>query len=211
MEHLLSETGQPTKTDMWELKLKGLVDRVQMLHPQLLRLLVQAGVLQLIQATASSTEIQAQEMWHRARGPWGVTTMAPVQATVHIIQRFLLGACLLVICSQLRAGADEDADARGRELPRAGVLRQAQQTREGPGPSTGCSGGAGGGGNSCKDCRARAAGGKTDTGRPGGHCAGGDTPPYPLAHLHPLFSGCHGLILTPRSLTHYDTMMLLNN
>lgn len=45
MEHLLSETGQPTKTDMWELKLKGLVDRVQMLHPQLLRLLVQAGVV----------------------------------------------------------------------------------------------------------------------------------------------------------------------
>lgn len=39
--------------------------------------------------------------------------------------------------------------------------------------------------NSCKDCRARAAGSKTDTWRPGGHCAEGDTPPYPLAHLHP--------------------------
>lgn len=54
--------------------------------------------LQQNQTTANSTGIQAQEMWHRARGPWGVTTMAPVQATVHIIQRFLLGTCLLVLC-----------------------------------------------------------------------------------------------------------------
>lgn len=54
--------------------------------------------LQQIQATASSTGIQSQEMWHRARGLWGVTTMAPVQTTVHIIQHFLLGACLLVLC-----------------------------------------------------------------------------------------------------------------
>lgn len=30
---------------MWEVKLKGLVDRVQMLHPQLLRLLVKVGVV----------------------------------------------------------------------------------------------------------------------------------------------------------------------
>lgn len=30
---------------MWKLKLKGLVDRVQMLHPQFLRLLVKAGVV----------------------------------------------------------------------------------------------------------------------------------------------------------------------
>lgn len=44
-ELLLRGTGQPTGTAMWELKLKGLVDRVQMLHPQLLRLLVKTGVV----------------------------------------------------------------------------------------------------------------------------------------------------------------------
>lgn len=54
--------------------------------------------LQQIQATASSTGIQAQEMRHRARGPWGVATMASGQTTVHIIQRFLLGTCLLIVC-----------------------------------------------------------------------------------------------------------------
>ena len=52
--------------------------------------------LQEIQATASSTGIQAREMWHRARGPWGMASTAPVQATVHKIQCFLLGTSLLV-------------------------------------------------------------------------------------------------------------------
>lgn len=32
----------------------------------------------------------------RGPGVWGVVTLAPVQATVHMIQRFLLGTCLLV-------------------------------------------------------------------------------------------------------------------
>lgn len=52
--------------------------------------------LQQVQATASSMRIQAWEMWHCARGPWGVATMAHVQATVQTIQHFLLGTCLLV-------------------------------------------------------------------------------------------------------------------
>lgn len=42
---LLRGTAQPIGTAMWELKLKGLVDRVQMLRPQLLGLLVKAGVV----------------------------------------------------------------------------------------------------------------------------------------------------------------------
>lgn len=54
--------------------------------------------LRQTQATASSTGIQAWETWHRARGPWGVATVARVQATVQTIQHFLLGTCLLVIC-----------------------------------------------------------------------------------------------------------------
>lgn len=44
-EQLLWGTSQPTGTALWKLKLKGLVDRVQMLHPQLLRLLVKTGVV----------------------------------------------------------------------------------------------------------------------------------------------------------------------
>lgn len=44
-EQLLRGTAQPIGTAVWELKLKGLVDRVQMLHPQLLGLLVKAGVV----------------------------------------------------------------------------------------------------------------------------------------------------------------------
>lgn len=44
-EQLLWGTGQPTGTAVWELKLKRLANRVQMLHPQLLRLLVKAGVV----------------------------------------------------------------------------------------------------------------------------------------------------------------------
>lgn len=45
-EQLLWGMGQPgTGTAVWELKLKELVSRVQMLHPQLLRLLVKAGVV----------------------------------------------------------------------------------------------------------------------------------------------------------------------
>ncbi|XP_032987631.1 laminin subunit beta-2 [Rhinolophus ferrumequinum] len=209
-EQLLRGTAQPIGTAMWELKLKGLVDRVQTLHPQLLELLVKAGVecrgqgpgpacvplpcgvpscpgtlptaqwalvasrnssnsldiattaleqrqqlLQQIQATASSTGIQAQEIWHRARGPWAVATMAPVQAIVHIIQRFLLdegadaksvelvawralavplpqgGAAGIALLLDQIQGAFPAPDG-GRELPRAeGVLRQAQETREG--------------------------------------------------------------------------------
>ena len=54
--------------------------------------------LRQTQATASSTGIQAWETWHRARGSWGMATVARVQATVQTIQRFLLGTCLLVIC-----------------------------------------------------------------------------------------------------------------
>lgn len=46
MEQLLRGVGPPgTGTAVWELKLKELVNRVQMLHPQLLRLLVKAGVV----------------------------------------------------------------------------------------------------------------------------------------------------------------------
>lgn len=52
--------------------------------------------LQHIQATASSTGIQAREAARRARGAWGVASLAPVQATVHGTQRFLLGTRLLV-------------------------------------------------------------------------------------------------------------------
>ncbi|XP_074168450.1 laminin subunit beta-2 [Rhinolophus sinicus] len=209
-EQLLRGTAQPIGTAVWELKLKGLVNRVQMLHPQLLGLLVKAGVecrgqgpglacvplpcgvpscsgtlptaqwalvasrnssysldiaitaleqrqqlLQQIQATASSTGIQAQEIWHRARGPWGVATRAPVQATVHVIQRFLLdegadaksvelvawralavplpqgGAAGIALLLDQIQGAFPAPDG-GRELPRAeSVLRQAQETREG--------------------------------------------------------------------------------
>ncbi|XP_057560576.1 laminin subunit beta-2-like [Hippopotamus amphibius kiboko] len=44
-EQLLWGTGQPRGTAVWQLKLKGLIDRVQRLHPQLLRLLVKAGVV----------------------------------------------------------------------------------------------------------------------------------------------------------------------
>ncbi|XP_035887397.1 laminin subunit beta-2-like, partial [Phyllostomus discolor] len=210
-ELLLKGTGQPTGTALWKLKLKGLVDRVQMLHPQLLRLLVQAGVecrrqgrglacvpvpcvvppcpgplptapwalvvsrnasysldtaiaaleeqqqlLQQIQATAGSTGIQAREMWHRARRPWGVASTAAVQATVHRIQRFLLeegadtmsvelvvwrglavplpqgrAAGIALLLDQIQH-ALPSLDTAGQELPKArGVLRQAQQTREG--------------------------------------------------------------------------------
>lgn len=44
-ERLLRGTGQPGGTAVWEPELKGLVDKVQRLHPQLLRLLVTAGVV----------------------------------------------------------------------------------------------------------------------------------------------------------------------
>nr|KAF6420662.1 hypothetical protein HJG59_009389 [Molossus molossus] len=210
-EQLLWGTGQPTGTAVWKLKLKGLANRVQMLHPQLLRLLVKAGVecrgqgpglacvpvpcdvspcpwtlptvrwalvvsrntsysldiaitalqqqqqlLQQIQATASSTGIQAWEAWHRARGPWGVATMAPVQATVHMIQRFLLdegadamsvelvawrglavplpqgGAASIALLLDQIQSALPAPDTGGQELPKAeGVLHHAQHTRDG--------------------------------------------------------------------------------
>nr|XP_035956532.1 uncharacterized protein LOC118541117 [Halichoerus grypus] len=42
-------------------------------------------LMQQIQATASATGIQARETWHRTRGPWGVATIAHVQATVQIL------------------------------------------------------------------------------------------------------------------------------
>ncbi|XP_059519765.1 uncharacterized protein LOC132215502 [Myotis daubentonii] len=97
-----------------------------------------------------------RETWHPARGAWGVGTLAPVPATVHRIQRFLLdegagaasvelaarrglavprrqgeavGIALLLDQAQRALPAP---GAGGQELPTAGrVLHQAQQTREG--------------------------------------------------------------------------------
>ncbi|XP_015315135.1 laminin subunit beta-2 [Bos taurus] len=108
------------------------------------------------QATASSTGIQAWETWRRARGPWGVATMARVQATVQTVQHFLLaegadavsielvawrglvvpvpqdGAAGLAFLLDQIQGALPAPDAEGQELPKAeGVLHWAQQTRVG--------------------------------------------------------------------------------
>ncbi|XP_066900411.1 laminin subunit beta-1-like [Kogia breviceps] len=44
-EKLLWGMGRPRGTAVWQLKLKGLVHRAQRLHPQLLQLLVKAGVM----------------------------------------------------------------------------------------------------------------------------------------------------------------------
>ncbi|XP_045713205.1 uncharacterized protein LOC123830722 [Phyllostomus hastatus] len=116
----------------------------------------QQQLLQQIQATASSTGIQAREMWHRAGGPRRVASTAAVQATVHRIQRFLLeegadavsvelaawrglavplpqgGAAGIALLLDQIQHALPSPDTAGQELPKArGVLRQAQQTREG--------------------------------------------------------------------------------
>ncbi|XP_044789508.2 uncharacterized protein LOC123330935 isoform X2 [Bubalus bubalis] len=113
-------------------------------------------LLRQTQATASSTGIQAWETWHRARGPWGVATVARVQATVQTIQHFLLaegadavsielvawrglvvpvpqdGAAGLAFLLDQIQGALPAPDAEGQELPKAeGVLHWAQQTRVG--------------------------------------------------------------------------------
>ncbi|XP_054564104.1 laminin subunit beta-2-like [Eptesicus fuscus] len=190
-ERLLRGTGQPRGTAVWELELKGLVDKVQRLHPQLLRLLVTAGVacrgpgpglacapvpcaappcpgtlptagwalgisrntssslhraaaaveqhrqlLQHIRATASSMGVQARETWHRARGVWAEATLAPVQATVHATQRFLLD-------EGADAASVELAARRGLAVPRpqggaAGIaLLLAQVQRALPAPGAG--------------------------------------------------------------------------
>ncbi|XP_036122210.1 LOW QUALITY PROTEIN: laminin subunit beta-2-like [Molossus molossus] len=289
-EQLLWGTGQPTGTAVWKLKLKGLANRVQMLHPQLLRLLVKAGVecrgqgpglacvpvpcdvspcpwtlptvrwalvvsrntsysldiaitalqqqqqlLQQIQATASSTGIQAWEAWHRARGPWGVATMAPVQATVHMIQRFLLdegadamsvelvawrglavplpqgGAASIALLLDQIQSALPAPDTGGQELPKAeGVLHHAQHTRDGTVRAQ----------DQALDVQGvlAEAGTHIKAAEQGLQVAKqtlGDLETsvqevIPLSSLHFLFSGCCGPTVPLRSLTHYDTMMLLN-
>ncbi|KAM9681305.1 laminin subunit beta-2-like isoform 1-T1 [Dama dama] len=210
-EQLLCATGRSRGPAVLQLKLKGLVDRVQRLSPRLLQLLDKAGVgcrgqgpglayvpvpsgvpscpgtlptsqwaliasrnssrsldvavitleqcqhlLRQTQATASSTGIQAWETWHRARGSWGMATVARVQATVQTIQRFLLaegadavsielvawrglvvpvprdGAVGLAFLLDQIQGALPAPEAMGQELPKAeGVLHRAQQTRAG--------------------------------------------------------------------------------
>ncbi|XP_045153641.1 laminin subunit beta-2-like [Echinops telfairi] len=116
----------------------------------------QQQVLQQIQATASSLETRAWDTWRRARGPWGVSAVARVQAAVQTIQRFLMdedadvtsvhlvawrvlavplpqgGAAGIGLLLDQIQGYHPSPGAVGQELPQAkGILHQAQQTRKG--------------------------------------------------------------------------------